>query len=249
MKRIFSIVMLLAITALFCISASADAFSRVVDDASVLTDSEKSRLQARLDELSDRYEIDVAVVVVDSLGFKSSRSVAEEAFVKYGYGYGGSDDGILLLLSIEYGDYYICTSGEGMDILDEYDIESMGSMFSDDFHSGEYYSLFSTFADECEYYIDGYVNGFPFRFGTNIIIAIVVGFVVAFIATGIMKSKLKSVRFNNRAEDYVKSGSMALTVSRDIYLYRNVTRVPKPKSNSSSSGSSGRSFGGGGGRL
>ena len=249
MKRIFSVVVLLAITALFCVSASADAFGRVVDDASVLTDSEERTLQARLDELSEAYEIDVAVVVVDSLGFKSSRSVAEEAFIKYGYGYGGSKDGILLLLSIEYGDYYICTSGEGKDILSEQDIESMGSKFSDDFHAGEYSSLFSTFADECEYYIDGYLNGFPFGFGKNIIIAIVVGFVVAFIATGIMKSKLKSVRFNNRAEDYVKAGSMALTVSRDIYLYRNITRVPKPKSNSSSSGSSGRSFGGGGGRL
>ena len=248
MKKIFSIIVLLLLASLLAITASAESGSYLIDEADVLTSSEEAGLQERLDELSDAYDIKVAVMIIDSLGYKSSEYVAEQAYLQ-NFGFSESDDAIMLLLSIEYGDYYILTSGEGKEVLDSIDIEHIGDSISPDYHAGAYFSLFSIFADECEYYIDGHINGFPFRFGRNLCIALVIGFVVAFIATAVMKSKLKSVRFNNRAEDYVKAGSMTLTVSRDIYLYRNITRVPKPKSNSSSSGSSGRSFGGGGGRL
>jgi uncharacterized protein len=58
-----------------------------------------------------------------------------------------------------------------------------------------------------------------------------------------MKGKLRSVRRQNEARQYVKEGSMQLTQSGDYFMYRNVTRTPKPQNNSSS-----RSGGGGGSR-
>jgi uncharacterized protein len=74
-------------------------------------------------------------------------------------------------------------------------------------------------------------------------ISLVVGLVVALIVTAIMRSKLKSVRYKNQAMDYVRPGSMQVTESRDIFLYRNVTRRPRPKPSSSGGG---RSSSGGG---
>jgi uncharacterized protein len=71
-----------------------------------------------------------------------------------------------------------------------------------------------------------------------------------------MKSKLKTVRYKAEANSYVRPGSMNITVSRDLFLYRTVAVSPKPKSNSDSDGgssthtsSSGSTHGGGGGSF
>ena len=44
-----------------------------------------------------------------------------------------------------------------------------------------------------------------------------------------MKSKLKTVRFQAAASNYMKNGSLNITESRDLFLYNTVTRTAKPK--------------------
>lgn len=66
---------------------------------------------------------------------------------------------------------------------------------------------------------------------TTILICLIIGIVVAFIVTAVMKGQLKSVHSKSGAADYVRPGSMELTVSEDDFLYNRVTRVPKPKKN------------------
>ena len=51
-----------------------------------------------------------------------------------------------------------------------------------------------------------------------------------------MKSKLKSVNAQSAADYYVRSGSLKLVHQRDLFLYRNISRVPKPKDNSGGHG-------------
>jgi len=68
---------------------------------------------------------------------------------------------------------------------------------------------------------------------------------VAGISVFVMASQLKSVRPQTAARNYMKPNSLNLTVSRDLFLYRTVTRTPRPKSNSSSGG---RGSSGGGSR-
>jgi uncharacterized protein len=72
----------------------------------------------------------------------------------------------------------------------------------------------------------------------------IAGLIVAFV----MKGQLKSVRKQYQANVYVKQGSMQLNYTRDIFLYRNVTRTKKQErveSSSSGSGGTARSKGGG----
>lgn len=71
------------------------------------------------------------------------------------------------------------------------------------------------------------------------LICLAIGLVIALIVTGIMKGQLKSVRAQSAAAEYVKQGSLQVTESHDLFLYRNVTRVPRPKSNNSGSGRNG----------
>ena len=79
---------------------------------------------------------------------------------------------------------------------------------------------------------------------------IVIGVVAALVVTFTMRSQMKSVRPQNSAASYICPGSLNVTTSRDIFLYRTHTVTAKPKSSSGSrSGSSGRSHGGGGGKF
>lgn len=68
-----------------------------------------------------------------------------------------------------------------------------------------------------------------FEVGKNLAIAFVVGLVISLIITGVMRSKMKSVRYERSARNYIKSGSMAVTRSRDMYLYSHTTRREKPR--------------------
>ena len=66
-----------------------------------------------------------------------------------------------------------------------------------------------------------------------LVIGIVAGLIVAFI----LKGQLKSVRKQDKANVYVKPGSMQLTLQNDLFLYREVSKTKKESSNSSRSGS------------
>jgi len=257
-KRYSALICIIAICVIalvpsFAISASAVNDLRLVDDADLLKDNEKEEIEERLDEISEKYEIDVVIVTVDSTDRKSPMDFADDYFDYNGYGYGSDRDGILLLISMEERDWWISTSGKAIDIFSDSFIESMGDSIVD-YLADEYYSdAFNTFIDDCDYYINGELNGYPFNYVFTIIFSLIAGLIVALIATGIMKGKLKSVRFQNAAGNYIKKGSMVVSVSRDLYLYKTVRRVARPKSNSSSGSthrsSSGRSHGGGGGKF
>lgn len=67
----------------------------------------------------------------------------------------------------------------------------------------------------------------PFNVGKSILIAVLAGFIIALIVTLMMKSKLRSVRPNNSAREYIKKGSLNLRVNRDTFLYRRVERTQK----------------------
>jgi uncharacterized membrane protein YgcG len=64
-----------------------------------------------------------------------------------------------------------------------------------------------------------------------------------------MKGQLKSVRMQNQANNYLKAGSMHLTASHDLYLYRHVSRTPRQTNSSSSGSRGGGSRSGGGGKF
>ena len=75
---------------------------------------------------------------------------------------------------------------------------------------------------------------------------------IKFVVYDSMKAKLKTVRQQAKADDYMTPGSLHLTYSRDLFLYTHLDRREKPKSDSGSSthtSSSGTTHGGGGGKF
>lgn len=236
--------------ALLCVTLVIPAFAAndyLVDDADLLTGSEARSLQEDLQTLSEDYDADIVIVTVETTGQYDPETYIELFYDENRYGQGSDRAGVMLLVAMAEREYMILSNGWCDDAIGSSRIDSIVEAMQDEMSDGEYDQAFGTFVDECQYYLDGYTNGFPFEFGQNLLIALIVGLVVALIVTGVMCSKLKSVKKQHTANQYTKAGSMRVTKATDLYLYSNVTRVRKAQ-NSSGSGSrssGGRSVGGG----
>lgn len=260
-KRLFGILFVI----LLCLSFSVPAFAQrnmplLFDNADLLTDSEESTLLSKLETISKNQQMDIVIVTANDLYGETPRDYADDFYDFNCY----AEDGVLLLVSMEYSDWYISTSGYGITAVTDAGREYMAEQFVDDLSDGNYYDAFVTYADLCNEFINQARNGDPFdaddlpkedfNYARSLLVSFGIGLVAAFVVTGSMKGKLKTVHRQAEATDYVKTGSMKVTQSRDLFLYKHIDRRVKPKeSNSGGSrthtSSSGRTHGGGGGKF
>ena len=239
--------------------------TRVVDMADLLDNSEEAALLSMLDEISNRQELDVVVVTVNTLDGKTPMDYADDFYDYNGYGFGENRDGVLLLVSMEDRDRWISTSGYGITVFTDAGIEYISEKFLPDLSDGNYADAFTTYAELCDEFITQARTGEPydtnnlpkepFNVFSSLLISLAVGILVSLIVTGKMKGKLKTVRMQPAAEEYVRKGSMLVTESSDLFLYSHVDRRAKSKDDDSGGGSSthtsssGSSHGGGGGKF
>ena len=239
---------------------------RVVDDADLLNTGEEQALLSKLDEISETYQCDVAVATVNSLQGKTARNFADDYYDYNGYGMGESDDGVLLVISMEDRDWYVTTHAFGLTAVTDYALDKMSDKFVPYLSDGEYYNAFMSYANSCEKYISMAREGKPYDRNTaksdarkdgyilGIVPSIIIALIVALCVTLKMKSDLKSVAPKRAAANYQIPNSLNITNSYETFLYKNV-RKTKIESSSSSGGSSshrsssGRSHGGGGGKF
>lgn len=232
-NRILLFVFALMLCMLTVVSAGAADVSRLVDNADLLNDAEESDIVAKLDKISKAYDADFVIVTVSSLEGQDSEDYADLIYKEAGY----SKDGVILLVCVtadpdEKNTMAIVGRGDAGEKFDDGEIEEVFDKIESDMKSGNYVRAFSDFAEHCD-------SVFAFNWGLSIIIALVIGFIIAFIVTGTMKAKLKSVRRQAAASNYIKAGSMRITDSKDLFLYKTVSRRARPKNNGSSGGSSG----------
>lgn len=237
---------------------------RLVDKADLLSSTEEAELLAKLDEISERQYCDVAIVTVDSLEGKTATAYADDFYDYNGYGMGTGDSGILLLISMENRDWAITTYGFGIQAFTDAGQEYITERFLPDLSNGDYAAALDRFTLLVDQFLTQAKTGSPYDKGNlprtplgvaGTLAAIGVGILTAWIIVSIMKSKLKSVRPRQNATDYVRAGSMKLTVVQDLFLYRTLSRTARPKDSGSGGGSSthtsssGRSHGGSSGKF
>lgn len=286
MKKLISVFICIIVVFSFSVTALAYDYTGssrtalVNDFAELIPSADEEILNSKLENLSERYECEVAILTVNSTEGKDITAFADDYYDYNGFGFGENDDGILLVIDMGGREFATTTHGTAIDIFTDYNLLQIENAFIDDLSSGNYTDAFNAFCKKCEsifidyedykenyngenvYYPDNNYNDENVYFpddeysadpessfseifslkwlGTSLII----GLVIAFIYTMYLKSQLKTVRRKPSASDYVVPGSMQLTQQRDIYLYANLKKTPKPKNNSSSR-SGGSSFGGG----
>ena len=245
-KKLFALLFAVILCVSFALPVSAANDTRLVDEAQLLTSSEAAEIESYLDEISERQKFDVVIHTTYDTNGQYIRDYADDYFDYNGYGFGSKYDGCILVIDMSGRDWWISGCGRGVENIDSETIDMIGEEITPYLSSGDYYDAMITYADLC----DKYCDGSPYNWFFGIVFSLVVGFGIALISVFVMKGKLKSVRRQPAAKDYLVAGSMNVTSSRDIFLYRNVTRRAKPKENSGShTSSSGRSHSGGGGSF
>ena len=252
-KRILPLLCLLLLCAAMAVPAHAAQMPRLVDGADLLADWEETELLDKLDEISTRQGLDIVIVTVPSLYGRDVTAYADDFYDYNGY----APDGILLLIAEFDREWAISTAGYGITAFTDAGLDYMADRFVGDLSNGWYGDAFHTFADLCDSFITQAGEGRPYGRGNlpkqafnaarSLLISLAVGFVTALIVTGVMKSQLKSVRSQSAASQYVEAGSLRITESRDIFLYRQVHRQKRETGSGGSTGhrsSSGRSHGG-----
>ena len=213
------------------------------DEADLLSGTEEAALEARLAEISGTYNAQVLVYTVPSVAGGDVDRYIDALYDTMGFGYGENRDGVLLLVCMDPRQFWNIGNGFASIAIGNDEIDAIGDMIEGDMSAGNYAAAFETYADQCDYYLNGYFNGFPFDFGRALLTSLAVGIVVGLIVAYALKAQLKTVRKQDRANAYVRKDSMQLTHERDVYLYRRISRTKKSSGGSSGSGG-GRSKGG-----
>ena len=220
----------------------------VYDEADLLTDSEEAALVEKLTEVSHATDAQIVIATIASMDGGDIDSFVDYLYDSMGFGYGADHDGVLLLVCMDPREYRILSNGHAGVAIGPDQIDTLCDVVEFYLSKGNYATAFTLFANECEEFLVYYQDGSPFNVGKSLAISLVIGIIAGLIVAFVMKGQLKSVRKQNSARTYVKPGSMQLTYSRDIFLYRNVVRTKKQErveSTSSGSGGTARSRGGG----
>ena len=256
---------------------------RVVDEAGILTDSEITSLTDTIGQISGEFQMDVVIVTVNSIGYKSAQDYADDYYDDNGYGAGSDYSGVLLLISMDDRQWWISTCGDAIYAITDYGVQALFSEMKPYLSADRFYEAFESYLDALPQYFEAFADGDPIdsnigfydgsdsyspgtaedvvfyddgesSFLGNTLISLVIGLVVGLIAILIMRSSMNTKRPQHSAGDYLKQGSFQLTVHRDMFLYSNVSKTPRPKETHSGGSSvhrssGGRSHGGGGGRF
>lgn len=206
----------------------------VVDNVDVLTDAEETDFTAKLEALGDKYNMDAAILTVDSYGGKTDRAYADDYFIEMGYGRGENKDGFLFVFNTGKEDgtrnVYLATHGSAIEYITDFEIDVIFEMMIPKLTNGEYAEAFETFINEADNAIDPSTPVYVYP------ASILIGFAIAFIIVKIQASKLKTVRKQADAASYV--ANVQLTYQYDNFMYSDVSKVKKSSDSSSSGGSS-----------
>ena len=145
------------------VSVYADTlYPRLTDEADVLTDAEEAEILEKLDGISSDKQVDVVICTVPSVGEYSAMEYADNLFEDRFYGMGNDRSCILLLISMEYGDWHITTAGYGITALTDVGIDYIGEQITPMMSDGNFADAFLEYASLCERFIDMARSGNPF---------------------------------------------------------------------------------------
>lgn len=231
-----------------------ESLQYVFDEAGALDSDESNELEGLLSEIAQRKNINIAVAFIEDYSGYFETFCADF----YESHFGRETDGVLLTVSFADRDWDLNTSGICKDAYGWRELDDFENEVVPYLSDAEYASAVREYAEHVDKTLENYAeelekeDSFPWL--KILLISLVIGFIVALVSVGAMKGQLKSVRAKNNANSYIKSNSLNITGSSEIFLYRNVVKTPRQTQNSGAGGgsrhsSSGGSYGGRSGKF
>jgi uncharacterized protein len=236
-------------------SFSAFGLDRIVDNAGLLSDSERAELAAMIDAVSNAWQFGLVIVTERSIGGASPMDYADDFFDYNGYGFGENFDGCLFLQVTGDRDYWFSSTGRGNKILLSYAGVKLEQDVVKHLREDRYFEAYQAYILNWEEFLMlesvGRNYNFVYRWnGLITFIAWLLSFGIAFLVILSWKGSMNTALAKTQAASYMVPGSLSFKVQKDSFLYSTVTKTKKQTSSGSGgggsihTGSSGRSHGG-----
>jgi len=250
-RRIALFIIILSLTLVMLMPAQAAERGLVYDEVGVLTEDEYFELNELAQNITDRYECEVSILVIKDKGDDSIKEAAKYFYEKHGYGYGEDNDGLMLLLSMEDRDNVIIAYGYGNTAFTDYGKDALREEYLlPKLRKDQYYEGFLVYLEQTAEYLQMAEDGEPFDISSSgdspwIKWAIFI-FTPLLVAGGVcfmFLSQMKTAVSQRAADSYIPGGGFNLTMQADQFLYRTETRtkIEKESSGGSSTDSDGYS--------
>ncbi len=254
---------LTALIVLFLLTISLSAASYLFDNASLLTTEERTKLEAELENVSNKTGISTVIVTSNYSTSYSTQDRADLFIEKEEYG----NDGVCLYLNMGDREWAVSTSGYGAYALSDRALSerSLSGVLFPYLSNGEYMTAFSNFAryvSVCSEYsprsgyntttkTETYTTKTPFNWPISAAFSFTLAAFISLLIVLRRKRKLRNTGYVRDADDYIVRDTFKVNVHRDIFLYSNIVRVPRPRDDDRDShhtsfhtSSSGQSHGG-----
>lgn len=248
MALVFLLTFISSFSFLFTYVYAEAKVPRLVDNADALTDNEEKSLLAKLNEISERQQIDVAILTVkDETTESGITAYADDYYDHNEFGFGSGGDGLVLVMDYGSRAWAISTKGKAISIFTDAGQRYMTDKFLPYLSDGDAYKGFETYTNLCDEFIEKYKTGsaydvgnlpkernMVFLIGASVIPALLLAFVVCYGMT----SQLKTVRRQYAADSYELRNSFYVNTAQDFFLYKRLSRTRRESSSSSGGGSS-----------
>lgn len=268
----FLLTVIVAIAMWNCVSVAAAQEGNVYDDAELLSESERSALDVRISEVSEKTGWNIFAITTNDAGGKSAMAYADDFFDEHSP---DQEDGVALLIDMDNREIWLSTCGIAIRYLTDTRIDNILDDAYNDVSNGKYGACLNTMLDGVERYYDAGIPSGQYNYDTQtgaisvyrsiepheLIIAIVLAIGSGVAVNLIVRAKYR-MKFEAYNYAYRENSDVRIRVREDRFINQTTThrRIQRESSggggghhssgrSSTHRSSSGRSHGGGGRRF
>lgn len=229
-----------------------DSTKKIYDYANLITKDEEEDLYNKVQEFINKYNMDMAIVTINSNPKSSSMAYADDFYDYNNFGKGANNSGLLFLIDMQNRNMWISTTGDAIQIYTDSRINTILDYTYDKISNEDYNGCAQQFIEKASYFANKGIKGgskvvtVPKMICNSLVFASIV--TIVFICIGLATHKKPKKK--KEATNYITQ-PLKLSRNSDTFINNHVSKVKIETSSSSGgssthSGSSGTSHGGGG---
>ncbi len=234
---------------------SVIAEEKVYDFADLFTDEEEQQLYQKITDYINKYNMDLAVVTINTNNKKSPREYADDFYDYNDFGINNTKDGILFLIDMDNRQIYMSTTGYAIKMYNDNRIDSSLDKVYQYMSDNNYYQGVASYIDVISEYAE---SGLPsdednqMTTGEMLLYSSGISLIITFIIMYVLINKNKLARKATTAKQYLDKNDMIINNMGDMLIHTHTDRTKIEHDSSSGggssthTGSSGQSHGGGG---
>ena len=162
MKKIFSMILTVCVLLAMSLSIRASEVLPLFDEPDLMTDAQEASLAAKLERISEQYQMEVVVAAFETIDGASPMDYADDFYDYNGYGYGENRDGLILIVVMDSRDWWISTRGSAITAFTDAGIEYIGDQIVPYMSADDFAGAFNAFANPCSMFMAQAATGDPY---------------------------------------------------------------------------------------